>query len=225
MSALLVSMIVGCGGTTMPPPSIGDGLAKGFFYVNDEDQSDKVQANLEKVILANDKNGNKSAYEFNGDTSAIEIPHESRFNPTTTVTLAAWVNTRSQKSAVILRKGAEVNGPTLSPYELGISANHKVIFSLNLDGNWNQLRSNDYTVGDWFHVAGTYDGTNMKLYINGSLVNSKQINGTIGTANMSPLLIGTRLKMASSTWDGTLADIRFYDKALGSIDIARLAGQ
>lgn len=47
-----------------------------------------------------------------------------------------------------------------------------------------------FTVGQWVHVAGTYDGTTAKLYVNGTLVNSANPPAGGFTANTGQLRIG-----------------------------------
>jgi hypothetical protein len=44
-------------------------------------------------------------------------------------------------------------------------------------------------LNSWSHLATTYDGTTLRLYINGALVNSEAVSGDIITSAM-PLRIG-----------------------------------
>ena len=72
----------------------------------------------------------------------------------------------------------------------------------------------------WSHIAGTYDGTNVKLYINGEYkgyeVNpgdpGQTIHVEIGTVEASPF-----------NWEGSLDDIRFYNRILSKEEIKMLA--
>ena len=50
------------------------------------------------------------------------------------------------------------------------------IVNFNLgNGWWNELSSPSYavTTGVWHHIAATYDGTTMKIYVDGVLVASQ----------------------------------------------------
>jgi len=205
-------------------------LVAGFFFLNDKDMKDAGKDAVHgPTLTVNQNDKTNTAYAFDGVDDVIEIPHSEKLVFDKTITLAAWVSPKQQRSAVILRKGAEVNGDTAAPYELGISATGDAIFSLRIVENgtptWEQLRYPGYTIDDWFHIAGTYDGTTMKLYIDGNLEKVKNITGSMPTNNTSPLLIGSRLKTATSTWLGSIADVRIHDKALSSDDIAKLAGK
>jgi hypothetical protein len=113
-----------------------------------------------------------------------------------------------------------------TPYELAIAGNHDVVFSLNLVQNgtetWTQVRKHDYETETWFHVAGTYDGHDMKLYINGDLESTIQASGAIST-NSDNIRIGTRIKLPANTWKGKIESVRLYDHALTLTDIVDMA--
>ena len=72
--------------------------------------------------------------------------------------------------------------------------------------------SSDYTTGTWTNVVGTYDGSNMKIYINGSLDQTKARSGTIPT-NSANLGIGHD-GANSLTFDGKIAASSIYNRAL-----------
>jgi len=64
------------------------------------------------------------------------------------------------------------------------------------------------TPNRWYHIAGTYDGREMCLYIDGQLVSRIETNLSIG-GNSLPLCIGGRLGM--DTFNGIIRDVRIYN--------------
>lgn len=82
------------------------------------------------------------------------------------------------------------------------------------DGAWRNT-GNSYTLPSigWYHVVGTWDGTDMKLYVNGSVVSTNTPGGTATSGGQ-----GIRLM---NRWDvgqyqgGRLGVVRIYDNAIG----------
>ena len=79
----------------------------------------------------------------------------------------------------------------------------------------------DLNIGQWYHVAGTYDGSTMKLYINGALDNSTPQNLGQTTFNTADLYIGT-YSTSDHHFDGNLDDMYIYDRALAETEIHEL---
>ena len=75
------------------------------------------------------------------------------------------------------------------------------------------------TSGNWYHVVGTYDGTNIKLYINGSL-NQTTASSTAPVRNAGGHRIMRRWDTADY-WGGNLAVLRIYNTALSLTDISQ----
>ena len=76
----------------------------------------------------------------------------------------------------------------------------------------------------WTHVAGTYDGSNMRIYIDGSESNSIGKTGSIATSTIA-LHLGDRTNQATNRrWQGRLDDVRIYDRALSATEVQVLAG-
>src|SRR5690606_10293605 len=74
----------------------------------------------------------------------------------------------------------------------------------------------------WVHVAATYDGSVMRLYIDGQEDSSKPLASPAISANDSPLSIGRDLG-GTGSFTGTLDDVRVYNAALAASDVAELA--
>jgi Ca2+-binding RTX toxin-like protein len=74
----------------------------------------------------------------------------------------------------------------------------------------------DIATGVWSHVALTFDGTKLRLFVNGSLVASEEAFGPIG--GEGPLLIG-----ANPSWgrafNGKVDEVRIYNRALDTEEI------
>ncbi len=187
------------------------------FSGNAEDKSTTLNhTSVDGPLPTTDRtNTEDMAYEFDGDDDAIELPHHNAYNITKEISLTAWIYPTQIKSQTIIRKGAAVNGPTTSPYSLSLSGSGDIILSLNIDDKVTQLRKRNYDINKWSHIVGTYDGETMKLYINGLLEESLLITGELNT-NEDALLIGSRLKISSSTFKGKIDDIMIYNKSLSS---------
>jgi hypothetical protein len=80
--------------------------------------------------------------------------------------------------------------------------------------------------GVWTHVAATYNGTRLVLYLNGVRSGSLSVTGDTCT-NDEPLAVGAKDAPAKGIleafWDGQLDEIRIYSRALRAPRIARLA--
>lgn len=64
--------------------------------------------------------------------------------------------------------------------------------------------------GEWAHVAGTYDGTDLKMYINGR--NECTVSPGTSTFSASTNLILGATATNSANWQGALADLQFYSE-------------
>ncbi|GAB6042408.1 LamG domain-containing protein [Endothiovibrio diazotrophicus] len=167
---------------------------------------------------AGDANG---AYAFSGVGESIEVADSDSLDITGAITLSAWINPAEQRTQYLLVKGTNVNGDEAAPYGLSTSATGDVIFAIRPDGALSQTRSTGYDLNEWNHVVGTYDGATATLYVNGVLAASRQVSGALSATTL-PLLIGTRLGLASDTVNGTLDDLRIYNRALSADEVAQL---
>jgi hypothetical protein len=79
--------------------------------------------------------------------------------------------------------------------------------------------SSTISSGNWYHMVGTYDQTNLKLYVNGVLADSKPYSTAI-THSVNELYIGKTVGGASL--DGALDDVRIYNYAFSAQEVANL---
>ncbi len=73
-------------------------------------------------------------------------------------------------------------------------------------------------VGEWVHVAATYDGINMRIYVNGKLQGTRSYNQTLLAAN-GELTIGGGLSNGTEYFPGSIADVRLWNRAKSEYEI------
>jgi hypothetical protein len=77
--------------------------------------------------------------------------------------------------------------------------------------------STTLTVGAWSHLALTYDGATLRLYVNGALAASTSRTGTIMTSD-NPVQIGGDT-VYGMWFSGLIDEVRIYNKALTQTQI------
>ena len=90
-------------------------------------------------------------------------------------------------------------------------------FYVKINGTIQHILAGVPAVGEWYHVAGTHDGTTMRLYVDGVEIGSRAVSGTVATGT------GVQINSGNERFDGLLDDVRVYDRALSPCEIALLA--
>lgn len=133
------------------------------------------------------------------------------------VTLEAWVKplaNRQTDHQPIIAKGDE-------QYSLKVNGQQLEFFIY--DGGWRTvntpLPANWF--GQWHHVAGTYDGNLLKLYIDGQMVREQKYSGTIRHSD-HPVGIGINTQDRGRRFGGYIASVRVYNATL-SEDVLKSA--
>lgn len=152
-----------------------------------------------------------SAYSLDGSDDGVAIG--SLATPPAW-TLSAWVKKDSTTSSKHIW-GDNGRRATLA-YEIYGSDGYEVRI---WDGsNAYLLTSSNTTTGEWLHLAGTFDGSTLALYINGSQVGSRS---AADPAYNDSWHIGYDSGNGNH-FDGDVADVRFYDQALTGSEIQTL---
>jgi len=153
------------------------------------------------------------AASFNGINSYVSVPAHSELNPGSAITVEAWINPSAlpSSSACIIGKNY------LTSYYFGIEYSGRIVF-FPKGGTGNYLRSRvngTVKANQWTHIAGTYDGTTTRIYINGNLDTSRTgITGVVGS-NFDSLFIGCDRQSGSPAYffNGQLDNVRIWQSA------------
>jgi len=138
-------------------------------------------------------------------------------SPTDAVTIAVWVKINSNGStSSIARKGA-----TSTPaYSLNRESSNQFKFWVHF-GSWlNSGNSTTVTtVGEWYHVAGVYDGSEIKVYVNGVLEASSAHTGSISTTTDNFYIGGDVGTVGVEWFNGLIDELSMWNKALTQTQI------
>ena len=156
------------------------------------------------------------------------VPDSASLDISSAITMATWVRPeRTGAATQNLIKKAVTAGTLVGGYELSLAATQKVFVRFNQATVADGLRLNSTTSyplngAAWMHVAATYDGTTMRLYING-VQEAFQTSSFAITTNNLALGIGAQPDGAS-LFLGALDDTLVYNSALTAAEVAALAG-
>jgi len=174
------------------------------------------------AVLATDRFGTvSSCYSFIGNNngsnnSYISVPSSSALQLTTNLTLSVWIKkTTNLIYGVVLCKGDN----TENSYSLSYDTRGVGGIDFNKQGTYNMVSSYQALPNEWVQVVCTLFGANASVYYNGLFL-TNGIGVTLGKGNKT-LTFGTILSESISFF-GLLDDIRIYNRALSSNEVAQL---
>jgi hypothetical protein len=174
------------------------------------------------TLTADRKGRANSAYAFNPVNFSIINASSSIFNLTNNFTLSAWLYANPDSNtnySIISTNPYNTDGRDwwLHRQRSGLSNN----LSFQVRGGSQIVSSTPIGSGAWYNVAFTLNGGVGKLYINGALSSTSSSFGSI-TAGNSAISIGRNTGAGTSTTDGTIDDVRIYNRPLSDAEIAAL---
>ena len=115
-------------------------------------------------------------------------------------------------------------------YHISINSRSEVPAMWLKTENLNMLLEGPTTVArqTWVHIAGTYDGTMARLYVNGQQVDTKPMTGRFA-ADTTPLILGangngTGTSNVTERFPGRIDEIMLYKRALRAAEIMQIYG-
>ncbi len=205
---------------TVTPPASGLVGAWGFDEASGSTVADKSgKGNIGTITGATRTAAGKfgGALAFTGTGKWVTVPDSTSLHLTTGLTVEGWVNPTANGAsswrAMAVKETATGLSWALYPFgDGGFPSAHAFTTS--------ELWARGTTkpaLNTWTHVAATYDGTTIRLFINGVLAATKAQTGSL-LASTQPLRFGGDA-LWSEWFQGSLDEIRVYNRALSATEI------
>ncbi|MEV4473439.1 LamG-like jellyroll fold domain-containing protein [Nonomuraea sp. NPDC049504] len=155
------------------------------------------------------------ALTFNGTSSWVTVPDDGSLDLTDGMTLEAWVRptTVAGWRTVLMKEF----GADLSYAMMGSGGSGPGAFVHTASGANAQAPGN-LPLNTWSHLAATYDGTTLRMYVNGTQVATNLTAGNLRVGT-GPLRIGGN-SGSGEHFGGQIDEVRVYDKPLSPAEIA-----
>jgi glucose/arabinose dehydrogenase/chitodextrinase len=151
-----------------------------------------------------------NALSFNGTTARVTVPDSASLRLTAGMTLEAWVfpTTANANWRDVIYKGND------DYYlEATSSASSRPVGGGKFGGNYGEVYGTTaLTANTWTHLAVTYDGATLRLFVNGTQVSSGARTGPIASSS-GALSIGGDGPFGQY-FSGRIDDVRIYNRAL-----------
>lgn len=219
-------------------------VARWLLDGNANDSIGSANGTASSIIYSSSVVGGQSRLVADfGGSSSIVVPETGSIDLTSTFTLAGWFKVSAWFDSGVNGGYRVLQGGFSNPsYSAGLTA-----YSLDLNIWGEPSGATAYqraysplstpvtspsgapdatlgiVLGDWYHIAWTYDGTSMRQYLNGNeLTNSWSYSETSNidpSSGFGDLFIGDALGSGSG-FIGQMSDLRVYDRALSSAEVA-----
>ncbi len=171
-----------------------------------------------------------SALDFVDGASGVHISDNSALEPASAVTVSAWIAHASSPGAYryIVAKGA--NGCHAASYGLYTGPNGGLEFYISRQQGIVYATSPDAGTrvwdGRWHLAVGTFDGTTLRLYVDGVEAGSGTVypgNLQYALANSNDLYIGDYPGCSTLGFQGNIDEVTIWNEALTPAQIAAMS--
>jgi len=150
------------------------------------------------------------ARNFDGTDDYVDCGNGAGVNPTSAITISAWVKSAASQTGMIVSKLNQTQ------YRLYKNPDDTLHYDTTIGGAEKNLVS-VLTLGTQWHLTTvTYDGANVQMYFDGRLEDTTPASGSIGTC-ATHLHIGNQVD--GYNFDGIIDEVRLYSRALTADEI------
>jgi len=173
-----------------------------------------------KAITVPDLSG---VLNFDGNGQCVEVPYHEAHNPAT-FTLSAWVKVTGGQGtwrSVITSRDAD---PTRGFIIYGGQDNKWQTWVGNgqSSNGWMTVTGTEIVLNTWTHVAATFDGTVLKLYINGKLSGEKAVTYAVNTCRPLRIASGATEVAGRYFYHGKIAEVSVWNVAKVEAEISQI---
>lgn len=160
-------------------------------------------------------------YFSGGSSSYVTVADDSSLDLRSAGTAAAWIMLPGTPSngATILRKGSSSTSNT-EAYRLYLNNRRPSLTVRGSSGNRTITSPTALTTDRWYHVAATWNGTNLELFVDGVSVATGTGVGNLDDVS-GPLFLGHRTT-SSGAFTGDIDEVLLYSSVLSATKIEQL---
>src|ERR1041384_1508794 len=175
------------------------------------------------AVPTTDRLGNaNSALYFNG-SAYVSLTNRPLTGVNNAFSVSEWFSAQNTGIGYLFRHRAHPEVNMLWSYHIPNRLRWEIV---DVAGVSHELVLDAVPLNQWFHCVGTYDGSVQKLYVNGVLVTNSSWIGTIDWDQNQecnhPDAIGGDPCFIDGLFDGSLDDVRIYNRALSASEIQQL---
>jgi hypothetical protein len=177
---------------------------------------------VSRTIFENDPYLGSSA-EFNGsDNNLISVENNDQFRQKDDLSVGAWFRPEESQPrghAVAIHQGKYSD---LYGYAITINENGYATFAVGEGENFGGVGvTAEAPVNEPTHIMGVYDNNRIRIFQNGSLVESKEINFNPEYEGDN-FMLGRRADWWTRFYSGKMKDVVVYDRALTQNEIRKV---
>ena len=151
------------------------------------------------------------AVELAAAGAEIQVPDDKALDGMKALTIEVWVRQDTHQATGIIQKGT--NWPDIS-YLMQPWSDKQIYFGVKDTSSRAITKPGDYPLKEWYHLTGTYDGSTLKIYINGEEKASAPAPVKEVPDTTEPLQVGNRLI-------GAIDEFVMYSRALSAAEIQK----
>jgi hypothetical protein len=155
------------------------------------------------------------ALEFDGIGDWVTVPDAASLDLTSGMTLEAWVYPTAASDGTVITKES-AGGLVYALYSYDNTP--LPVAYLNVGSYWSAAGTTALPLTSWSHLAATYDGATLRLFVNGALVSSRLVANSILTSAGALRIGGNGLW--GEFFQGRIDEVRLYNRALNAAEIA-----
>ena len=160
-------------------------------------------------------------FDFGGSNDYIDCGNDSTFNITSAITVSAWVKASSSgwvsSFPFFATKGINVSYMLFARKVSSTSLLPRLRIGINGDPNMVEATTSINST-DWHHILGTFDGSTMKIYVNGQLDNSKSLSQSIPTGTDNFTIGGT----SGGGTSASMSNVQIFNTVLSGTEVTTL---
>lgn len=157
----------------------------------------------------------ETALNFAGNGSHVVVADNESLDLTDAVTCMAWFNLNEPIAGN--RRMMSKNDSIFFLFDFGVPTS--IAFLVKPNNDFVESATTEWIIGEWYHVAGTYDSDTLRIYINGKLENETSGVPPIATSELDLWIGADDWQLPKTSFPGIMDEVRIYSEALSEAQI------